>query len=37
MASRIVGRELTPQDHERLIAESIDGLGSAAPGSVAKN
>jgi F-type H+-transporting ATPase subunit b len=27
MATRIIGRELTPQDHERLIAEAIDGLG----------
>lgn len=27
MATRIIGRELTPQDHERLIAEAIDDLG----------
>jgi F-type H+-transporting ATPase subunit b len=26
MAGRVLGRELTPGDHERLIAESIDGL-----------
>lgn len=26
MASRVVGRELTAQDHDRLIAEAIDGL-----------
>lgn len=26
MASRVVGRELTAQDHERLISEAIDGL-----------
>jgi F-type H+-transporting ATPase subunit b len=29
MAGRILGREITPQDHERLIAESLDGLSSA--------
>ena len=29
MAGRILGREITPQDHERLITESLDGLGSA--------
>lgn len=29
MASRVVGRELTPQDHERLIGEAIDGLDGA--------
>ena len=28
MASRVVGRELTPQDHDRLIGEAIDGLKS---------
>lgn len=27
MATRIIGREMTPQDHERLIAEAIDDLG----------
>ncbi|HEV2855588.1 MAG TPA: F0F1 ATP synthase subunit B [Thermoanaerobaculia bacterium] len=26
LAARVIGRELTPQDHERLIAEAIDGL-----------
>jgi len=31
MASRIVRKELTPQDHERLIAESIQELNDAAP------
>lgn len=30
VASKVVGRELTPQDHERLIAESIAGLKTAA-------
>ncbi len=29
IASKVVGRELTSADHERLIAESIDELGSA--------
>lgn len=29
-ASRILGRELSPKDHERLIAQSIDELGQAA-------
>lgn len=28
MASRIIRKELTPQDHERLIAESISALNS---------
>jgi len=31
LAGRIIGKELTPQDHERLIAESIQELSSAAP------
>ena len=31
MAAKVVGRELTPQDHERLIAEAIDGIDSARP------
>jgi F-type H+-transporting ATPase subunit b len=31
MAGRIIRKELTPQDHERLIAESIQELRSAAP------
>ncbi|MFL6290554.1 MAG: F0F1 ATP synthase subunit B [Thermoanaerobaculia bacterium] len=26
MAGKVIGRELTPQDHERLIAESLEGL-----------
>lgn len=29
LAARVIGRELTPQDHERLIAEAIDGLNGA--------
>jgi F-type H+-transporting ATPase subunit b len=29
MAGKVIGRELTPQDHERLIAESLDGLNAA--------
>jgi F-type H+-transporting ATPase subunit b len=31
MAGRIIRKELTPQDHERLIADSIQELSSAAP------
>ena len=31
MAGRIIRKELTPQDHERLIAESIAELSTAAP------
>jgi len=31
LAGRIIRKELTPQDHERLIAESIQELSSAAP------
>jgi F-type H+-transporting ATPase subunit b len=31
MAARILGREVSAQDHERLIAESIDDLGAARP------
>jgi F-type H+-transporting ATPase subunit b len=31
MASRIIRKELTAQDHERLIADSIQELSSAAP------
>lgn len=30
MAGKVIGRELTPQDHERLIAESLDGVNRAA-------
>ena len=29
MAGKMIGRELTPQDHERLIAESLDGVNAA--------
>lgn len=29
MAGKVIGRELTPQDHERLIAESLDGVNAA--------
>lgn len=29
MAGKVIGRELTAQDHERLIAESLDGLNAA--------
>ena len=29
MAARVIGRELTLQDHERLIGEGIDGLDGA--------
>jgi F-type H+-transporting ATPase subunit b len=32
LAARVIGRELTPQDHDRLIAEAIDGIASG-PGS----
>lgn len=32
IASKVIGRELTPADHERLIAESIEELGAARPG-----
>lgn len=35
MASRIIRKELTPQDHERLIAESIDALNSRTQQPVA--
>ena len=30
MAGKMIGRELTPQDHERLIAESLDGVNTSA-------
>jgi F-type H+-transporting ATPase subunit b len=30
MAGKLIGRELTPQDHERLIAESLDGVNTSA-------
>jgi F-type H+-transporting ATPase subunit b len=30
MAGKMIGRELTPQDHERLIAESLDGVNKSA-------
>lgn len=29
MAAKVVGRELSAQDHERLISEAIEGLGGA--------
>lgn len=29
MAAKVVGRELTPQDHERLISEAIQGIDGA--------
>jgi F-type H+-transporting ATPase subunit b len=31
MAARVIGRELSAQDHERLIAEAIDGISGADP------
>jgi F-type H+-transporting ATPase subunit b len=31
MAAKVIGRELNPRDHERLIAEAIEGLNSARP------
>ena len=33
MAARVIGRELSAQDHERLIAEAIDGISSTGPAS----
>jgi F-type H+-transporting ATPase subunit b len=30
LAARVIGRELTPQDHDRLIAEAIDGIKSSS-------
>jgi len=34
LAARVIGRELTAQDHERLISEAIDGIvGGPAGGS----
>jgi F-type H+-transporting ATPase subunit b len=32
MAARVIGRELSPQDHERLIAEAIDGISNGPGG-----
>lgn len=32
LAARVIGRELTSQDHDRLITEAIDGIASG-PGS----
>lgn len=29
LAAKVIGRELTPKDHERLIAEAIEGLNNA--------
>ncbi|HKV06627.1 MAG TPA: F0F1 ATP synthase subunit B [Thermoanaerobaculia bacterium] len=31
MAAKVIGRELNPKDHERLIAEAIQGLDNARP------
>ena|SRR5436305_4399414 len=31
MAARVIGRELSAKDHERLIAEAIDGISGAGP------
>lgn len=31
MAARVIGREVNPQDHERLIAQSIEELAAAPP------
>lgn len=31
MAARVIGRELSAQDHERLIAEAIDGISGSGP------
>lgn len=28
MATKVIGRELSPQDHQRLISEAIDGMNS---------
>lgn len=28
MAAKVIGRELSPQDHERLIAEAIEGIST---------
>lgn len=28
MAAKVIGRELSPQDHQRLISEAIDGMNS---------
>ena len=28
LAGRVLGREVKPEDHERLIAESLDELGN---------
>jgi F-type H+-transporting ATPase subunit b len=33
MAARVIGRELSAQDHERLIAEAIDGITNGAAGT----
>ncbi|HEY0515296.1 MAG TPA: F0F1 ATP synthase subunit B [Thermoanaerobaculia bacterium] len=32
LAARVIGRELSAQDHERLIAEAIDGITAGAAG-----
>jgi F-type H+-transporting ATPase subunit b len=31
MAARVIGRELSAKDHERLIAEAIDGISGSGP------
>jgi F-type H+-transporting ATPase subunit b len=31
LAAKVIGRELNPKDHERLIAEAIEGLDNARP------
>jgi F-type H+-transporting ATPase subunit b len=31
LAAKVIGRELNPRDHERLIAEAIEGLDNARP------
>jgi F-type H+-transporting ATPase subunit b len=31
MAARVIGRELSAKDHERLIAEAIDGISGSSP------
>ncbi len=28
LAAQVIGRELSPQDHQRLISQAIDGIGS---------
>ncbi len=33
MAARVIGRELSAKDHERLIAEAIDGISGSGTGA----